>query len=169
MAAVPDAPSADKRWKIVATSLRRLGHRPESLIEGMHAVQASFGSLQPAALRWLAETLGVPLSKVYGVATFYHLFHLTPPGQHACVVCLGTVCHLKGGPRILEALSRAHGIGPGETTPGGELSILVARCVGACSLAPVVVIDDEVTGPATPEGVADRVAAFFEEPEGSVR
>lgn len=166
---VPQTPSSDKRWKLVTTVLRRQGNEPHALIEGMHAVQEAFGSLDPAALRFLAERLGVPLSKVYGVATFYHHFVLEPPGRHRCVVCLGTACHLKGGPAILSAIERAHHVKPGHTTADGELSLLVARCIGVCSLAPAVVLDGKAEGPRTPEQVLARLAPCFEQAEESPR
>lgn len=159
-------PSRDARWKLVAATLRRQGHRPQALIEGMHAAQESFGCLDPATLRALADALGVPLAKVFGVATFYHLFTLKPPGAHTCVVCLGTACHLKGGPAILAALTAAHDVEPGKTSAGGELSLLVARCIGACSLAPAVVIDGDTIGRVTPELVLERVGSCFPEREG---
>ena len=158
--------SRDVRWKLVAAALRRQGDRPQALIEGMHAAQASFGCLEPATLRALADALGVAPAKVYGVATFYHLFTLQPPGAHTCVVCLGTACHLKGGPGIVAALAEAHGVNPGETSPGGELSVLVARCIGACSLAPAVVIDGDTIGRATPEAVLERVGSWFSSRDG---
>lgn len=160
--ALPHPPGADKRWRIVSTALRRQGQHPHGLIEGMHAVQEAFGYLEPAALRYLADALGVPLAKVFGVATFYHHFQLRPPGAHTCVVCLGTACHLKGGPAILGALSDAHDVKPGGTTAGGELSVAVARCIGTCSLAPAVVLDGAIVGGATPDSVLARVAGWFE-------
>ena len=156
-------PSQDKRWKLVGASLRRLGHRPQALIEGMHAIQQTFGYLEPSSLRYLAEILVVPLAKVYGVATFYHHFTLSPPGRHTCVVCLGTVCHIKGGPAILEAIEAGHRVKPGGTTEDGALSVVVARCIGACSLAPAVVLDGETVGPTTPEAVLDRLGPCFDE------
>lgn len=165
----PPPPSADKRWKLVTTVLRRQGHAPHALIEGMHAVQQAFGSLEPASLRFLADALGVPLSKVYGVATFYHHFVLEPPGTHTCVVCLGTACHLKGGPAILSTVERAFHVKPGQTTAGGELSLLVARCIGVCSLAPAVVVDGQVEGPRTPEQVLERLAPCFDAAEETPR
>lgn len=162
-------PSHDTRWKLVSATLRRHGNRPQALIEGMHAAQESYGCLDAPTLRALADTLGVPLAKVYGVATFYHLFTLQPPGLHTCVVCLGTACHLKGGPELLAAIAQAHDIESGKTSEGGELSLLVARCVGACSLAPVVVIDGETVGRVTPEAVLERVAPWFSNPSGERR
>ncbi|MCL4683940.1 NAD(P)H-dependent oxidoreductase subunit E [Myxococcota bacterium] len=151
----------DPRWKPVAATLRRQGHRPDALIEGMHAAQQAFGWLDPAVLRALAEALDVPLAKVFGVATFYHLFTTRPLGTHGCIVCLGTACHLKGGPEILAALTRAHPVEPGQTSPGAEMTLTVARCIGACTLAPLVVLDGEIAGPVTVEEVLERVERWF--------
>jgi bidirectional [NiFe] hydrogenase diaphorase subunit len=165
----PPAPSPDPRWKRVTATLRRHGNAPHALIEAMHAVQEAFGHLEPAALRFLAATLGVPLAKVYGVATFYHLFALAPPAAHTCIVCLGTACHLKGGPAILSAVERALQVEAGQKTAGGELALHVARCIGVCSLAPAVVLDGAVRGPCTAAEVIERLAPCFDEPEESPR
>ena len=92
----------------------------------------------------------MPLSKVYGVATFYHFFTLKPQGEHTCVVCMGTACYIKGAQQMLDALEKTYGVKPGETTPDGKLSVLTARCIGSCGLAPAVVFDGEVAGKLTP-------------------
>lgn len=154
------APSSDpKRWEIVETALRRHGYRPAALIEAMHAVQQSYGYLEPSALRRLAQALGVPLSKVYGVATFYHLFTLEPPSRHTCVVCTGTSCHIKGAPAILEALENALGLQPGEAASRG-FSLQVTRCTGTCALAPMVELDGEVLAYVKPEEVVARLQGW---------
>lgn len=153
----PAAPSADKRWKIVEATARRHGHEPHALIETLHTVQECFGYLDETALRFVAGTLGVPLSRVYGAATFYHFFTLKPKGRHTCVVCTGTACYIKGAPALLEAIAASHGIKPGETTADGELSLLTARCVGSCGLAPAVVLDNAMLGKAAPEDLVSRI------------
>src|SRR5579883_2683708 len=137
----PALPSADKRWKIVEATARRYGREPHALIETLHTVQESFGYLDETALRFVAGTLKLPLGKVYGVATFYHFFTLKPKGKHTCVVCLGTACYVKGADRVLAAIEQTSGIKAGETTPNNELSLLTARCIGACGIAPAVVYD----------------------------
>ena len=144
--AKPSAPSDDKRWTIVETRMRRLGNRPDALIEALHSAQEAFGYLDDDALRLSAARLGVPPSKVYGVATFYSLFTLKPQGEHTCVVCTGTACYINGAPEILAAIQRGLGVKPGETTADGKLSLLTARCLGACSLAPAAIVDGEVEG-----------------------
>ena len=99
----------------------------------------------------------VPLSQVYGVATFYHFFNLKPPGAHTCVLCTGTACFIKGVPEILKEVQDQIGIQLGETTPDNQVSLLSARCVGACGLAPVGVFDGEVAGNLTPADVVNRI------------
>src|SRR5579862_833223 len=88
-------PSEDKRWRVVEAAMRRNGYAPNGLIETMHSVQDSFGYLDEPSMRYVAGRLRVPLSKVFGVATFYHFFSLKPQGKHSCVVCLGTACYIK--------------------------------------------------------------------------
>jgi bidirectional [NiFe] hydrogenase diaphorase subunit len=141
-----DPPSGDKRWKIIAATMRKLGNQRHALIEALHSLQQSFGYLDKPGLIYVAAVLKIPLSRVYGVATFYNHFTLKPHGEHACVVCNGTACYIKGSRELLKSVSAQQGIGPGQTTPDGSLSILTARCFGTCGLAPVVVVDSEVIG-----------------------
>lgn len=144
--AKPEAPNQDKRWKLVDATMRRTGQQSRGLIETLHTVQEAFGYLDQQALRYVAVSLRVPLSRAYGVATFYHFFTLKPAGQHTCVVCLGTACYIKGAPQLLGAMEKDLGVQPGETTPDGKVSLLTARCLGSCGLAPAVVYDQEVSG-----------------------
>jgi bidirectional [NiFe] hydrogenase diaphorase subunit len=150
-------PSDDKRWKIVEATARRHGREPHALIETLHTVQESFGYLDESALRFVAFTLRVPLSRVFGAATFYHFFTLKPKGKHTCVVCTGTACYIKGAPALLGAIEQQHGIKPGETTPDGKLSVLTARCIGSCGLAPAVVLDNNVMGKIGPADMLARI------------
>lgn len=155
-------PTDDKRWKIVETVMRRNNFQPQALIESLHSVQQAFGFLDLAAMRWVAATLRVPLAKVYGVATFYHFFTLRPPGRHTCVVCLGTACYIKGSQRLLAAVAEHYHIQEGQTTKDGELSLLTARCIGACGLAPTAVVDGRVLGQRTPAELTAAVGAVLE-------
>lgn len=139
----------DQRWRSVEAAMRRNGHQAGGLIETLHAVQRSYGYIDQAAMRAVAAALTVPLSKVYGVATFYHFFHLKPKGRHTCVVCLGTACYIKGATATLEGISAEFAIKTGETSADDRLSLLTARCVGACGQAPAVMVDDKVIGQAT--------------------
>lgn len=139
-------PSQDKRWKIVDATMRRNGYSRNALIETLHTVQSSFGFLDKPSLRYVATSLSVPLSAVYGVATFYHLFSLKPPGEHTCVVCTGTACYIKGSSQMLDHIAKRYGITDGQTTEDNKLSLMTARCIGACSMAPAVVLDGQMEG-----------------------
>jgi bidirectional [NiFe] hydrogenase diaphorase subunit len=151
--ATPLAPSQDKRWKLVDATMRRMGQQSRGLIETLHTVQQAFGYLDEAALRYVAMSLRVPLSRAYGVATFYHFFSLKPPGRHTCVVCLGTACYIKGAQQLLDTVERDLSLASGETTRDGEVSLLTARCLGSCGLAPAVVYDQEVAGKVNTESL----------------
>ena len=150
-------PSEDKRWRLIEATMRRHGYQPDALIETLHTAQQSFGYLDQQALNFVARSLRVPLSKVYGVATFYHFFSLKPQGKHTCVVCLGTACYIKGSQTILDAVREAYDLEPGHTTPDNELSLLTARCVGSCSLAPVAMLDDVALPNLSVEEALDKV------------
>jgi bidirectional [NiFe] hydrogenase diaphorase subunit len=156
----PALPSDDKRWKLVNSTMRRNGYAGHALIETLHSVQDAFGYLDPPSMRFVAASLDLPLSKVYGVATFYHLFTLKPKGRHACVVCAGTACYIKGASGLIDAVDRRFGVKPGETTGDDRLSVLTARCVGACGLAPAVVIDGAVLGKQAPDELVSRIEAL---------
>lgn len=151
------APSADKRWKIVEAAARRHGREAHALIETLHTVQECFGYLDETALRYVAHVLSTPLSRVYGAATFYHFFTLKPKGKHTCVVCTGTACYIKGAPALLAAIEKRYGIKPGETTEDDQLSVLTARCLGSCGLAPAVVVDGAVLGKVSPAQTLERI------------
>ena len=144
-------PSDDKRWKIIAATMRKLGNQRSALIEALHSTQEAFGYLDSPALLFIASNLKLPLSQVYGAATFYHHFTMKPQGKHTCVVCTGTACHIKGARKLLDSLQQEFKLKDGDTTADGEISLLTARCFGTCGLAPVAVIDGEVSGKLTPE------------------
>lgn len=148
----PEPPNDDLRWKPVIATMRRYGFASHALIETLHTVQSTFGYQDEVAMRFVAESLRVPLSRVYGVATFYHFFQLKPPGEHTCVVCMGTACYIKGAAHLLEAMEDRWGIKPGETTDDGKVSLLTARCLGSCGLAPAAVLDGNVEAKMTPPG-----------------
>jgi bidirectional [NiFe] hydrogenase diaphorase subunit len=157
--AKPALPSDDKRWKLVNATMRRNGYAGHALIETLHSVQDAFGYLDETSMRFVSASLDLPLSKVYGVATFYHIFMLRPKGRHACVVCTGTACYIKGAGALLEGIEERYGVNPGDTTEDDRLSVLTARCVGACGLAPAVVLDGDVLG----KQAADTLISKLEE------
>jgi bidirectional [NiFe] hydrogenase diaphorase subunit len=147
----------DPRYKAIDLTMKRYQHRQDALIEVLHKAQESCGYLEDDVLFYIARGLKLPLSRVYGVATFYHLFTLKPSGVHTCVVCLGTACHVKGSDKLVAALESELGIQMGETTPDKQVSLTVARCVGACGIAPVIVIDGAVSGKQTPDDVVNKI------------
>ncbi|HSO80785.1 MAG: NAD(P)H-dependent oxidoreductase subunit E [Chromatiaceae bacterium] len=153
----PPLPSDDKRWKLVNATMRRNGYAGHALIETLHSVQDAFGFLDETAMRFVAGSLDLSLSKVFGVATFYHLFMLKPKGRHACVVCTGTACYIKGAGGLVDAIQERFAVGPGETTEDNRLSVLIARCVGACGLAPAVVLDGAMQGKQTAQQLMTRL------------
>jgi bidirectional [NiFe] hydrogenase diaphorase subunit len=154
-------PSADKRWKVVEASMRRHGYKPTALIEVLHTVQEAFGYLEDVSLRYVASSLRLPFSKVFGVATYYHFFNMKPPGEHTCVVCMGTGCYVKGAGDLMKTIEKIAGIGAGETTADGKVSVVAARCIGSCSLAPAIVFDGEVIPRAQAAGVEDRLRRWM--------
>ncbi len=150
-------PEGDPRFRIIDTAMKRTDYSPDALIEVLHTVQETFGYLENEVLEYITRQLKLPLSRVYGVATFYHLFSLKPQGEHNCVVCLGTACYVKGGDKILTELEKFLEIKTGETTPDGKISLLTARCMGACGIAPAVSLDGKVAGKQTPESLLEAV------------
>ena len=155
-AAVPP-PTDDRRWKLVEAAVRRHAHQPSALLEVLHAVQEAFGYIDRPALVWVARSLSLPESKVYGVVSFYPFFSLKPQGEHSCQICTGTACYIKGAGQLLERVRDATGLVPGETTRDGKLSVIAARCLGACGLAPVAQIDGEMAGKVTPAELEQRL------------
>jgi bidirectional [NiFe] hydrogenase diaphorase subunit len=137
--------------------MKRFNYEKDSLLEVLNAAQEVFGYLSKDLLIYISNQLNVPMSQVYGVATFYHLFTFEPQGEHNCIICKGTACHVKGADRIIQALSEEFDIAAGETTPDGLLSLTIARCLGSCGLAPVIVLDGQVHGKETPEAANRRV------------
>jgi bidirectional [NiFe] hydrogenase diaphorase subunit len=121
----------------------------DSLIEVLHVAQEQYGYLTRTLLEFVARKLKLPLSHVLGVATFYHLFSLEPKAEHTYTVCLGTPCYLAGAQKVLDAFERG-GCTVGGTTPDGRVTVLTARCVGSCGLAPLVMTRDRVLARVTP-------------------
>jgi NADH-quinone oxidoreductase subunit E len=134
--------------------------RPGNLIMILHRVQEEFGYVPREAALELSHRLDVPLAKIYGVVTFYHLFKLRKPGKHQVSVCMGTACYLRGGEDLLGELETILGIGPNSMTEDGEFSIESVRCLGCCGLAPVLTIDREVFGKVTKDALPDMIAKY---------
>jgi len=140
------------------------GYRSErgALIGILQDIQEAFGWLPEEALSRVSEQLSYPMNQIYSVATFYKAFNLVPRGKHVCKVCMGTACHVRGAPRILEELERELDITAGETTADGTFSLDIVNCVGACALGPVVDIDGEHKGNLTPSRVEALLKPFRE-------
>ncbi len=154
-------PSGDPRFKLIDRTLKRFQYQQDALIEVLHTAQEAFGFLEEDLLIYVARQLKLPLSWVYGVATFYHFFSLKPQGEHTCIVCMGTACYVKRAAEIVASLQAEFGVEPGQTTPDGKLSVATARCLGSCGLAPVIVVDGEVLGRETPESTLSRLKALL--------
>jgi bidirectional [NiFe] hydrogenase diaphorase subunit len=150
-------PSGDERFVSLDATMKRHRYQPDALIEVLHSAQEIFGHLDVDLLLYVARGLKLPPSKVYGVATFYHLFTFRPKGEHTCVVCMGTACYVQGADALLATVERSIGILPGQTTPDGRITLDTARCVGTCGLAPLVVFDSAVCGDQTPESIERRL------------
>ncbi len=133
----------DEQLRQVDEVIRKYRDKPGALIPVLEEVQGITGYLPEAIQRRVASGLGIPLSQVYGVVTFYSFFTMTPRGKHQVRVCLGTACHVRGAKRVLEEMERKLGIEPGGCTDDREFSLDLVRCVGACGLGPVVVVDED--------------------------
>ncbi|RMF27170.1 MAG: bidirectional hydrogenase complex protein HoxE [Cyanobacteria bacterium J083] len=150
-------PSGDKRFRMLEATMKRYQYSPDALIEVLHQAQELFGYLEEDLLLYIAHSLKLPPSRVYGVATFYHFFSLKQKGAHTCVVCMGTACYVKGAANLLATVEQKYQIKAGQTTADGQLSLVTARCLGACGVAPAVVVDGKVEGYQTPESVIRRI------------
>ncbi len=132
----------------------------EALIQVLHRAQELFGYLRDDVIRFVARQLSLPLSRVYGVVTFYSFFSTVPKGRYTVMVCLGTACYVRGADKVLEAFQKELGITPGQTTPDGKFSLTTARCIGACGLAPVAVIGENVHSQIKPDQVRKILQAY---------
>ncbi|MFP4333756.1 MAG: bidirectional hydrogenase complex protein HoxE [Campylobacterales bacterium] len=159
----PKPPNDDPRYKPLIRAMKKNGYKKSSLIEVLHAAQGSFGYLEVDVMKFVGHSLRVPLGRVYGVATFYHLFILKPKGKHTCVVCTGTACYMKGADKILDAIEDKYGVKEGETTPDDELSVVGARCLGSCGLAPIAVFDENIVGFLDSEKTLEHIEGMIDD------
>ena len=130
------------------------------LMHVMQQAQAIYGYLPIEVQKMIAEGMDVPLEKVYGVSTFYAQFALSPKGEYNVSVCLGTACYVKGAQSLIDKLSEILGIGAGECTEDGRFSLEACRCIGACGLAPVMSVNDEVYGKLTADQISGILAKY---------
>jgi bidirectional [NiFe] hydrogenase diaphorase subunit len=128
-----------------------------SLLEILHKAQDLYGYLSKDLLMELSGSLNLPPSHVFGVATFYSFFKFKPVGEHLVTACLGTACYVRGVEEIISGIERRYNLTRGESTADGKLSLFVTRCIGACAMAPNIIIDGEVIGKATKEGTLEKI------------
>ena len=136
--------------------LSKYDRNKSNLIQILNEVQETYGYIPESVQLEISKFLGIEMAEIYGVITFYARFSLKPKGKYNVAVCLGTACFVKGSERVLERVKQKLGIDVGQTTPDGKFSIEATRCIGACGLAPVFTVNDEVYGKATPE-LVDKV------------
>lgn len=141
----------DSRTKLLNAAIKKTKSRPDALIQVLHKAQSMFGYLPMEIISYIAKSFRLPPSRVYGVVTFYHFFSLKQQGDHTCLVCTGTACYVKGARDILDEIKTHYNLQPGEVTDDNQLGVQVARCVGACGLAPAMIVDDEVIPKLKPE------------------
>ena len=135
--------------------------KKEQLISLLQDIQAEFNYIPQDVLVKISQTLEIPLSQVFSVATFFQAFSLKPRGRHTITICLGTACHIKGGQRLVDKLERDFGLKPGETTEDQRFSLETANCLGCCALGPVVVIDGKYESKVNPDKL-DKILKNYE-------
>jgi bidirectional [NiFe] hydrogenase diaphorase subunit len=147
----------DKRRAMLEKVYRVYNYQESGLLEILHKAQDIYGYLDKDLLLDIADSLSLPPSHVYGVATFYSYFKMRKPGMHVVTGCLGTACYVKGVEQIMAAIEEEFKVKRGGSTDDGKLSLLSTRCIGACAMAPNIVVDDEVIGKATKEAVIAKI------------
>ncbi|MBN2613725.1 MAG: NADH-quinone oxidoreductase subunit NuoE [Bacteroidales bacterium] len=141
---------------------KSFNNNPGELINALHKVQSTFGYLPAEVQEVVSQEMDVPLSKVYGVVTFYSFFSMIPKGKYPISICTGTACYVRGAETVLQEFKKELGIEVGETTADGKFSIGCLRCVGACGLAPVVMVGEKTYGRVSPEMVKDIIKEYNE-------
>lgn len=150
----------DPRYQQLEKIITENKQKPGALIPVLHQAQELFGYLPEDVQELVAEGLAIPLSEVYGVITFYSLFSTKPRGEHTIGVCMGTACYVKGSANILQAIQKELGVGIEDTTDDGLFTLTVTRCLGACGLAPVITIGEDVDGRLTPDKIPDIINKY---------
>jgi bidirectional [NiFe] hydrogenase diaphorase subunit len=152
----------DKRKVMLEKVLEENDYQESALLEILHKAQEIYGYLDKNLLTYVANVLRLPPSHVFGVATFYSYFKLKAPGQHVVTGCLGTACYVKEVEDIMSAIEQEFKVNRGGSTADGKLSLFLTRCIGACAMAPNIIVDDEVIGKATKEVVIERIKLALE-------
>ena len=152
----------NKDFSEIANVIDLYRDREGSLIQILHAAQEIYGYLPLELQEFIAVSLDIPVSEVTGVVSFYSFFSTKPRGKHTIRVCLGTACYVRGGKKIIEVLMDKFGIDVGDTTADGKFTFEIARCIGACGLAPAMMIDDKVFKQVTPQKL-NRILAEYDD------
>lgn len=144
-------------WQTVNSALKRFGNQQDALIELLHIAQQAFGYLPKQILIHIARQLKLPLSWVFGVASFYHFFSFTEAPRHTCIICTGTACYVEGAKTIIQAVEDELDIKLGEMSDDGQFNLVDFRCPGSCGLAPIIVLDGEMLGRETPDSILEKI------------
>ncbi|MEM2110449.1 MAG: NAD(P)H-dependent oxidoreductase subunit E [Candidatus Bathyarchaeia archaeon] len=147
----------DRRLQTLERIMREHNYQKNALLEILHTAHELYGYFDKNLLAHITERMNLPPSHVYGVASFYNLFKFRKPGEHIISACMGTACYVKGVEEIISAIEKEFNVKRGSSTPEGRLSLFVTRCIGACAMAPNIIIDNEVVGRATKEVVLERI------------
>jgi NADP-reducing hydrogenase subunit HndA len=151
---------SEKKLQEIKDICKSFNNDKGELINILHKTQGVFGYLPAELQELIAKELNISVAQVYGVVTFYSFFTMVPKGKHPISICLGTACYVRGADKVLDEFKRELKIQVGETTNDGKFSLSCLRCVGACGLAPVVMVGEKVYGRVSPEGVKDIVAEY---------
>jgi NADH-quinone oxidoreductase subunit E/NADP-reducing hydrogenase subunit HndA len=159
---MPKIKLAEKAVDLIREICAKFNNDEGELINVLHQVQSKLGYLPAEVQEVIARELNISVAKVYGVVTFYSFFTMLPKGQHPISVCMGTACYVRGAEQVLSEIKRQLSIEVGETTPDGRFSLSCLRCVGACGLAPVVMVGEKVYGRVSPQQVHKIIAEYKE-------
>ena len=151
---------SQRRIDEIKNVCRKYGNDPGELINILHGVQDTLGYLPKEVQELIALELGISAARVYGVVSFYSFFTMKPKGKYPISVCMGTACYVRGGKLVVEALEEKLGVPVGGTTDDKKFTFEIARCIGACGLAPAIMVDDTVYKYVTPKNVDDILAEY---------
>jgi NADH-quinone oxidoreductase subunit E/NADP-reducing hydrogenase subunit HndA len=150
----------EQKVQQLETICKEFNNDKGELINVLHKAQGLFGYLPAEVQEVVAKNLNTSLAHVYGVVTFYSFFTMIPKGEHPISICMGTACYVRGAEKVLDEFKRILNVQVGQTTPDGKFSLSCLRCVGACGLAPVVLVGEKVYGRVSPDGVKDIIKEY---------
>jgi NADP-reducing hydrogenase subunit HndA len=159
---MPKIKLADSAVQIIREVCNRFGNKEGELINVLHGVQEKLGYLPAEVQEVIAQELTMSVAKVYGVVTFYSFFTMIPKGIYPVSICMGTACYVRGAEQVLSEFKRQLKVEVGQTTPDGKFSLSCLRCVGACGLAPVVMVGEKVYGRVSPQQVKQIIAEYHD-------